>query len=406
MLTDTNIRQAKAGETPRKLSDSGGLFVLIQPNGSKLWRQAYRYSGKQRTLAHGAYPQVTLADARKARDAAKELLAKGIDPNADKAMRKHHTGDTLEAVAREVIAKQKAEGKAPRTLFRLEWLLALAKPLWGRKLSEIEAPELLGVCRGPEKAGHYETALRLRALLSTTFRFGIATGRARRDPANDLRGTLATPTVTHRPAVTEPEQVGALMRAIGGYDGEETTRLALQLLALTFVRPGELRHGQWAEIDFDNEVWTIPPWRMKKKLRPPHKVPLSAQAIAILHKLHAITGSGKYMFPSLRTPGRPMSENTLNAALRRLGYASNQQCSHGFRAIASTILNEMKLNGVPRFNADAIEHQLAHQDDDESRRPYMRAKFWAERVEMMTALADELDQLRADIRHIRKAAAP
>jgi integrase len=388
MLTDTAIRQAKPTDKPRKLSDGGGLFVLIEPYGSKLWRQAYRFGGKQKTLAHGPYPQVSLAKARKARDAAKAVLAQGIDPGVQRKLAKHITGNTFRHVAEEVFTKAEKEGCTPGTLKRNRWALSLAYPAIGdRPISQITAPELLAACRQIEARETYETARRLRSLCSSVFRFAIVTGRAERDPAADLRGALTAPTVTHRAAITKPKQVGALLRAIDGYDGEKLTRLALQLLALTFVRPGEIRFAEWPEVDVEAAVWSIPARRTKMRL--PHSVPLSKQAVTVFREIHAVTGAGRLIFPSIRAPERPMSENTLNAALRRLGYRSDEMCAHGFRSIASTLLNESG-----KWNPDAIERQLAHREGNGVRAAYARGEYWAERVSMMGWWARHLAELK------------
>jgi len=391
MLSDARVRNAKAGARPVKLSDSGGLHLLIQAHGSKLWRMAYRFDGKQKTLALGIYPIVTLQDARQQRDEAKRLLAKGIDPSAQRRLDKQTTatGNTFKRVAEEVLGKLEKEGRAPRTLGKLGWLLSFAYPSIGeRRVAEITAPELLSVLRKVEARGRYETARRLRSTCGMVFRYAIATGRAERDPSADLRGALTSPKTNHRSAIVGPMAIGALLRAIDGFDGQPTTRAALRLAPLVFVRPGELRHAEWSEIDFAAAEWRIPAAKMK--MRRVHRVPLSRQALAIIRELQAITGEGRWLFPSVRTVTRPISENTLNAALRRLGYGPEQMTTHGFRAMASTRLNE-----IGRWNPDAIERQLAHQEADDVRRAYIHAaEYWPERVRMMQAWADYLDGLR------------
>jgi integrase len=389
MLTDNAIRQAKPRNKSYKLSDAQGLYALVEPNGSKLWRQAYRFDRKQKTLAHGVYPRVSLEKARRAKDAAKALLAQGIDPGVQRKLAKHITGNSFRHVAEEVLAKANMEGRTPGTLTRNRWILSLAYPAIGdRPVSQVTAPELLAVCKQVEAREHYETARRLRSLCSSVFRFAIVTGRAERDAAADLRGALTAPKVTHRAAVIKPKQVGALLRAIEGYDGEKLTRLALQLLALTFVRPGEIRFAEWPEIDFAASEWRIPAAKMK--MRRPHLVPLSQQAAAVFRAVHDITGVGRRLvFPSIRTAERAMSENTLNAALRRLGYRSDEMSAHGFRTVASTLLNESG-----KWNPDAIERQLAHQDGNGVRAAYARGEYWAERVSMMQWWADQLENLK------------
>jgi integrase len=391
MLTDARVRNAKPDVRAIKLSDAGGLHLLIQPHGSKLWRMAYRFVGKQRTLAIGIYPTVGLQEAREQRDAAKRLLAKGIDPSAQRRLDRQSaaSGNTFKTVAQEVLEKLVKEGRAPRTLDKLRWLLDFAYPSIGeRRVTEITAPELLSVLRKVEVRGRYETARRLRSTCGMVFRYAIATGRAERDPSADLRGALTAPRVNHRSAIVDPTAIGALLRAIEGFDGQPTTKAALRLAPLVFVRPGELRHAEWAEVDFVAAEWRITAAKMK--MRRPHRVPLSRQTLAIIRELQTISGGGRWLFPSVRSVARPISENTLNAALRRLGYGPEQMTTHGFRAMASTRLNE-----IGRWNPDAIERQLAHQEPDDVRRAYIHAaEYWPERVKMMQAWADYLDRLR------------
>jgi len=393
MLTDSVIRAAKpkTGHTV-KLSDGGGLQLWVQPSGSKLWNLAYRFAGKQRKLAIGSYPGIGLREARAKREEAKKLLASGFDPSQQKRLVKlaseSQKADTFEAISREVLEKKRREGKSETTVSKAEWLFGLATPALGsRPIAEIAAPEVLAVLRQVETGGRLETARRLRAIIGQAFRFAVATGRATGDPTSALRGALTAPVVQHRAAIVEPVPFGALLRAIDGYDGTLEVRSALQLLALTFTRPGELRLATWKEFDLDAGVWTIPAKRMK--MRRPHRVPLSPQAIAILERLRAVAGQHELLFPGLRSPARPLSENTLNAALRRLGYTKDDMSSHGFRAAASSLLNE-----CGKWNADAIEAQLAHVEANAVRKAYARAEYWAERVEMMAYWADRLDELR------------
>ena len=390
MLKDVAVRNAKPSAKPRKLSDGGGLHVLIQPTGGKLWRLAYRFAGKQKTLALGVYPAVSLEEARSLRDAAKKLLARAIDPSMQRKADKQAGKDSsFRAVAQEVIAKQEREGRAQATLTKRRWLLDFAYPTFGdRRVAEITARDLLALLREIEGRGLYETAKRLRSTCGMVFRYAMATGRAERDPSMDLRGALTAPQVNHRATMVDPKSIGGLLRAIDGFEGQPTTRAALRLAAYVFVRPGELRHAEWDEFDLGNAVWSIPAEKMK--MRRPHRVPLARQPLAILRELHVITGNGRWIFPSVRTFTRPISENTLNAALRRLGYGSEEMCTHGFRSMASTRLNEMC-----RWNPDAIERQLAHQEANAVRRAYTHsAEFWTERVQMMQVWADYLDQLR------------
>jgi integrase len=341
-------------------------------------------------LALGIYPTVSLAEARSHRDEAKKLLARSIDPSVQrKTDRQAEKGGSFRAVAEEVISKLEREGRARATLMKKRWLLDFAFPTLGdRSVAEITARDLLALLREIEGRGLYETARRLRSTCGMVFRYAIATGRADRDPSMDLRGALTSPQVSHRPAIVDPAGIGALLRAIDGFDGQTTTRAALRLAAYVFVRPGELRHAEWEEFDLNAAVWSLPAEKMK--MRRPHRVPLARQSLAILRELQEITGSGRWLFPSVRAFTRPISENTLNAALRRLGYGSEEMCTHGFRSTASTRLNEMG-----RWNPDAIERQLAHQEANTVRRAYTHgAEYWSERVLMMQAWADYLDSLR------------
>jgi integrase len=389
-LKDLTVRNVKPLAKPFKLSDGGGLYLLVQPTGSKLWRLAYRFAGKQKTLALGVYPQVSLEDARRGRDEAKKLLARGVDPSAQRKADKHaRKEDTFRAVAEEVISKQEREGRADATLSKKRWLLDFAFRAFGdRRVAEITARELLALLQTIEGRGLYQTAMRLRSTCGMVFRYAIATGRAERDPSMDLRGALTTPVVSHRASIVDPMKIGALLRAIDGFDGQPTTHAALRLAPYVFVRPGELRCAEWNEFDLHAAVWSIPATKMK--MRRPHRVPLARQSLAILRDLQGLTGSGRWLFPSVRTVTRPISENTLNAALRRLGYGSEEMSTHGFRSMAATRLNELG-----RWNSDAIERQLAHQEANAVRRAYTHAaEFYPERVAMMQAWADYLDGLR------------
>jgi integrase len=390
---DVVFRSAKPREKPFKLSDGGGLFLLVQPNATKLWRLAYRFDGKQKLLALGQYPVISLADARIKRDTAKKLLSDGVDPSIERKTERRTAQmsrrNTFKAVAEELMEKFRAEGDAAATLKKKQWLLDFANAEFGnRPISEIKAPEILDALRKIEKRGRHETATRVRSTVGAVFRYAIATGRAERDPSADLRGALITPTVTHRATIVEPNAVGALLRALDGFEGQPTTRYALQLAPLVFVRPGELRKAEWAEFNIDGAEWRIPGAKMK--MRRPHRVPLAPQALAILRVLREITGRSKYLFPSVRSWHRPISENTLNAALRRLGYDKTELTVHGLRSTASSLLNESG-----QWHADAIERQLAHQEQDEVRGAYTHsAEFWQERVRMMKWWASHLDELR------------
>jgi integrase len=392
MLNDTRIRAAKPLERDYKLADYDGLYLLVRSTGAKLWRLAYRFAGKQKSLALGAYPIVTLAEAREGRDVARKLIANGTDPSVKRRLEKIAAaagGNSFREVAEELLVKQAREGRAEMTLKKNRWLLEPAFDTFGdRSIGDVTAPELLHALRKFEVRGRYESARRMRTVAGMVFRHAIATGRATRDISLDLRGALTTPKAKHRAAITKPAEVGALLRSIDGYTGQPTTRMALQLSAMMFVRPGELRHARWQEFDLSEAVWSIPAETMK--MDRPHRVPLARQAIAIIRDLHKITGHGEFLFHAISSVRRVMSENTLNSALRRLGYTKEEVTAHGFRTTASTLLNEMG-----RWNKDAIERQLAHQEQDDVRRAYMHAaEFWPERVEMMQVWADYLDQLR------------
>jgi integrase len=298
-------------------------------------------------------------------------------------------GDSFNEVAKEYMDKQRREGRSESTLSKTEWLLDFARPILGpMSVKAIRPVDVLAVLRTVERRGRYESARRLRSTIGAVCRYAVATARADADPTVALAGALTTPTVKSRSAITDPKQFGALLRAIDAFEGQPPTKAALQLMALLFPRPGELRAAVWAEFDLDNAVWIIPAERMK--MRRPHRIPLSRQAIKILRDLHEITGTGPIAFPSVRTADRPISEGTMNAALRRLGYSKDEATPHGFRATASTLLNESG-----RWNPDAIERQLAHIESDDVRRAYARGEHWDERVRMMTWWADYLDELKS-----------
>ena len=391
-LSELQIRNAKPREKLYKISDGGGLQLWIFPDGAKRWRVAYRFAGKAKTLSVGVYPQVTTKQARDALAKAKALLAAGEDPSLvrklTKASNASAAANTFDAIADELLSKKQREGKAERTSNKIEWLLSLVRQDLGpRPIAQITAAEVLRVLKQVEARGKLETAKRLRATIGQVFRLAIATGRAENDPTGALRGALAAPVVRHRAAIIDPKGFGALLRAIDGYDGAPETKAALQLSAWTFCRPGEIRSAEWAEIDLQNAVWSIPAEKMK--MRRPHRVPLSKEAVAVLESIKRITGNYRFVFPSARSHKRCMSENTINAALRRLGFSKEEMTAHGFRSTASSMLNESGL-----WNADAIERQLAHVDADSVRRAYARADFWDERVRMMQWWANEYQKMR------------
>lgn len=394
-LTDVAIRNAKPGAKPIKLADARGLHLLVTPAGGKLWRMKYRVDGKEKQLSIGAYPEISLSDARRRRDEARELLAKGQDPSLekqrDKVRGRVEAENTFRIVADEYCAKRKRDGEkgwSAGTASRSEYLISLLMPSIGRMaITDIEPADVLAAVRKIERKGQLESARRTLQLAGAVFRFAVATARLRSDPTRDLKGALTAPTVSHYGAITNPEGVGQLLRAIDDYDGQGLTKLALQLAPHVFVRPGELRHARWEEIDLDGALWVIP--AEKTKMRKPHHVPLSKQALAVLEESYQATGPAGYVFPSVRTHTRPMSENTLNAALRRMGYTSDEMTAHGFRALASTLLNESG-----KWHPDAIERALAHGDSDKVRAAYHRGAHWQERVEMAQWWSDHLDQLR------------
>lgn len=392
-LSDSKVKAAKVpqGKKLAKLTDGGGLYLLVKPSG-KYWRMDYRFGDKRRTLAIGVYPQVRLKEARDKREIARKLLEQNIDPSQSKQANKRKAiaesrAATFEGVAREWMAKKSTQwvkttilntqAKLDRHLF--PWIGSLP-------IADIEAPNVLAVIQRVEKRGTIETAHRLKLICSQVFRYGIATGRIKYDPTVGLHGALIPLTVKHRATITEPKKVGELMRAIEAFEGTLVVQCALKITPYVFLRPGELRHAEWSEIDFDAAEWRIPAEKMK--MRAVHIVPLSEQVLEILEELQPLTGRGKHVFPSIRNPSRPMSENTVNATLRRLGYASDEICAHGFRAMASTLLHEQG------WNSDVIERQLAHKEGNAIKGAYNHARHLPERKEMMQAWANYLDALR------------
>ena len=390
-LSAVEVRNAKPKDKTYKLSDEKGMYLEVTTTGARYWRLKYRHQGKEKRLALGVYPDVSLSEARASREEARKLIAQGIDPSEArqeaKAEKLLAAASSFEAVAREwheKFSRTWTPLTGARILQRLE---ADVFPAIGKKpIAEITAPILLACLRKIEARGVHYTAHKARQYAGQVFRYAIATGRAERDPSADLRGALAPVQEVHRAAVTDPKKVAELLRAIDGYTGQFVTSSALKLAPLTFVRPGELRQAEWAEFDMDAKEWRIPAEKMK--MREAHIVPLSDQALAILAALHPLTGGGKYLFPSLRTANRPMSDNTVNAALRRLGYGSDEMTGHGFRSIATTLLNEQG------WHRDAIERQLAHAERDQIRAAYNRAEHMPERRKMMQAWADYLDAIK------------
>jgi integrase len=392
-LSDVAVRQSKPAETPYKLFDGNGLFLLVKPNGSRLWRFKDRFQGRENLMALGAYPIISLKEARGLSDEARRILARGDDPNREKKRAQVAASlaakATFSAVAEEYLEKRSREGASLATVKKSRWLVSLLeKDVGAIPIAQMEAYELLGALRKVEATGRLESAARALSLAGQIFRYAIATTRARHNIAADLRGALAAPRPEHYAALLEPKAVGALIRAIDAFEGQAATSFALRLAPHVFVRPGELRKAEWSEIDLEIKVWRIPAPRMK--MRREHAVPLSSQAVAILQEARRLTGSGRFVFPGVRTADRPISDNTLNAALRRLGYSAEEMTTHGFRSTASTLLNESG-----KWSADAIERALAHGDGNRVRAAYHRGQHWAERVEMAQWWSDYLDQLRA-----------
>ncbi len=389
MLTETKIKAAKPRDKAYKLTDGGGLTMLVTATGSKLWRFRYRFRGVENMLSLGAFPEVGLALARERRDDARKLLAHDVDPSAARAEQKAAQSEVFEVVAREWLDKQQL---AAVTIAKAKWILgSFVYPGIGqRPINEVTAAEVLRVLRAIESQGFHETAHRARQRISQVLRYATATGRADRDVTHDLRGALTAVPTRHRAAIVDPRKVAELLRAIDGYEGQPAVTYALRLAPLLFVRPGELRAAEWTEFDVEAKepLWRIPAEKMKTGLQ--HIVPLARQAIALLTALRPLTGYSRYLFPSLRTPDRCLSDAAIGAALRRLGYSKEEASAHGFRTTASTLLNELG------HNADVIERQLAHVPSDKVRSAYNRAERLAERRKMMQAWADYLDGLRAD----------
>ena len=389
-LTALQVSKAQPSDRPYKLFDGMGLFLLVKPSGSKLWRFRYRWGGKEKGLSFGAYPEVSLAEARQRRANARLQMRDGVNPSDDRKAQSRALAaeqDTFELVALEWFEKfspRWARSHSSKVIRRLEkdvfpWL-------GSRQIAAVEATDLLPVLRRIEQRGALETAHRTKQTCGQVFRYAIATGRAQRDCTADLKGALPPPNRKHHASITDRQEIGGLLRAIDGYAGSELTKLALRLAPYVFVRPGELRGAKWYEVDLDRKEWRIDASRMK--LRVDHIVPLSEQAVGIFRELEAFSGNCDYVFPGVRSRRRSMSDNTLNAALRRLGYTRDEMTAHGFRSMASTLLNEMG------FNRDAIERQLAHTDRNQIRAAYNYAEYLPARVRMMQAWADYLDGLK------------
>ena len=391
MLSAVKIDSAKPHDKEYMLSDGQGLHLLVMPNGSKLWRLRYRFGGKQNGMSLGAYPEISLASARAKRDDARKLVAEGINPldqkRQDKLVAEVAGRNTFGAIAEEYLQKLEEGGAAEATMSKNRWLLVeLASPLSKRPVSEVTSAEILVLLQKYEKAGMRETAKRLRGVIGAVFRLAIATLRATTDPTYALRGAIAAPVVKHRPAITDERQLGVLMAEIDGYTGWPTLKAAIKFLALTMSRPVEVRFMRRNEVVWPAALWRIPAERMK--MRRPHEVPLSKQALEVLRQVWPLTTDDNLVFPSIRSLRRRLSENAFNSVLRRLGYGADEHCAHGFRSSASTILNERG------YDERVIEAALAHEDENKVRRAYNRSLYLEERKKLLQDWANLLDEFR------------
>jgi integrase len=391
MLTESAIRAARPREKPFKLTDGKGLHLLVDSRGGRYWRFRYRVAGVEKMLSLGVYPDVPTKLARERRDDARKLVAAGVDPSAKRQEDKAARENTFAGVALEWL-ETKRKALSEQTWQRdHDQLVNMAGPKLGKRpIADLEASEVLAVLRGLEAKGLGDTAVRVRGVVGRVMRYAVASGLAKHDITADLRGALAPVATAHYPSITDPAKVGALLRAVDGFDGMPATTAALRIAAYLFVRPGELRQAEWAEFDLEAKepTWRIPASKMK--MRDEHLVPLSTQVVAVLKELHPVSGDGKYAFPAIGGGRRCLSENTLNGALRRLGYdTKTEHCMHGFRSMASTMLNEQG------WHPDLIELQLAHKERNQSRASYNKAQRLAERRKMMQAWSDYLDGLKA-----------
>lgn len=388
-LSEFAVSKAKPREKPYKLADGGGLFLLVNSNGSKLWRLKYRYLGKEKLLSYGRYPQITIAEARKLREASKKLLSDGKDPSVQKKLdviaSYVEAENTFGIIAKEYLENLVDKELAPRTISKNRWLLLdIASSLLPRPIREITPAEILDLLKRVEKSGRRETARKLRGTIASVFRLAIVTLRVDNDPTLALRGALLPPKSKGRAAITDETQLGALLCSIDEYTGWPTITAAMKFQLLTCVRPGEVRGATRSEFDLEKAVWHIPEERMK--MRRPHDVPLSHQALTILEDIWIFSENAELVFPSVRTKGKQLSENAFNAALRRMGYTKDEVTAHGFRVTASTILNSRG------YEPDVIEAVLAHQDKNVIRRTYNRSSYWKQRVVLMQQWADLLDE--------------
>ena len=391
-LTDLKIRKAKPRPKPYKMGDGGGLFLLVKPAGGKLWRQKYRFLGKEKLLSHGTYPEVSLAQAREKREAARAVLAQDRDPGVqkklDKVAAETQARTTFKLIAEEHLQNMEDRDLAPTTLAKNTWLLMkLAEPLHSRPIAEITAAEVLHVLKGVEKSGRRETARRLRSMISGVFRHAIVTLRAESDPTDALKGAIQPPKVVNRPAINDEKAFGAFLRSLEEFSGNHVTKAAMLFQILTMTRPGEVRGASIGEIDRENRTWTVPSERMK--MRREHVIPLSDQAMEIGETVWPEIEGATLLFPSVLSNRRQLSENTFNTALRRMGYEKHEVTAHGFRSTASTILNSRG------FDPEVVEAALAHQDKNEIRRTYNRATYFEQRVELMQSWANLMDEFRS-----------
>jgi integrase len=392
-LRQFDLKNARPADAAYKISDGGGLHLLIKPNGARLWRMKYRFLGKERLLSFGAYPLISLADARAKRDVAKKQIDAGVDPSVKKRLDRldaqRAASNTFGLIVGEFLANLEANGATEKTVTKNKWLLEkVAAPLASRPIADITPAEILDLLKRVEHRGCRETARRLRATMGAVFRLAIVTLRATADPTVVLKGALLQPRVQHRPAITDEKKLGGLLRSLDEFDGWPTLKAAMLFTALTFARPGEVRGARRGEFDFENLIWRIPEERTK--MRRPHDVPLSRQALAVLKEIWPMSDYGDLVFPSIRSNKKMLSENAMNSALRRLGYTQDEMTSHGFRSTASTILNE---HG---FNPDVIEAALGHQAENKIRRAYNRAVYWPERVALLQKWADMLEATELD----------
>ncbi|MBU0823899.1 MAG: tyrosine-type recombinase/integrase [Alphaproteobacteria bacterium] len=391
-LSDVRLRALKPRSKAYKVPDADGLYLEVRTSGAKLWRFRFCHLGKESRISLGSYPEIGLASARRKRDEARQQLAEGLDPAAERRREKltaaFKAANNFGDVAKEYIEKMVADGRAETTTVKANWLLAQLKPIAAMPVADIKPIEVLAALKKLEARGKRETARRCRSFASRVFRYAVATGRGEVDPTSVLRGALVTPKVTHHAAILDPAGVGELLRSIDAYSGNAITRIACQIAPHVMMRPGELRQALWTEIDMTAAIWTVPPERMK--MRRPHAVPLSRQVLAYLEDLLGLTGPEGFVFPAFHTSKRPMSENTINQAFRRMGYATGEVTAHGLRTTASSLLNESG-----KWSPDAIERSLAHADPNAVRGIYNRGRYWDERVAMHQWWSDYLDALRA-----------